>query len=295
MLSEDRRQEIAAFLRSRRERLQPEQLGLPRGKRRRTPGLRREEVAAAAGLSTEWYTWLEQARDVHPSAETLQQIAAALQLEPGEAQHLLTLGGYGAGRAESGRTQMTSLNPRLQRLLDNFTDCPAWIYGERWDFLAWNRAATAIHGDLATAKGVERNGVYRLFMRAELREMLEDWELHARDCVAKLRALHARNLGDPRFDELIGLLQAQSPEFATWWQQHNVQLPRGGGVKRYRHPRAGLLTFDFNVLDVPGESAAAAHLIAYIPAPNTDTRDKMQQLLQTPEECAPTGVAAAGR
>lgn len=278
MLSEDRRREIAAFLRSRRERLQPEQLGLPRGRRRRTPGLRREEVAAAAGLSTEWYTWLEQARDVHPSAETLQQVAAALQLEPGESRHLLTLAGYGVGQMEDGQAQAAS--PRLQRLLDNFADCPAWIYGERWDFLAWNRSATVIHGDLAAAEGLERNGVYRLFMRVEMREMLEDWELHARDCVAKLRALHARNLGDPRFDELIEQLRAQSPEFTTWWQQHNVQLPRGGGVKRYRHPRAGLLTFEFNVLDVPGESATAAHLIAYIPAPNTGTRDKMQRLLR---------------
>lgn len=290
MLSEDRRREIAAFLRTRRERLQPEQLGLPRGTRRRTPGLRREEVAALAGVSIEWYTWLEQARDVHPSAETLQQIAAALQLETGESRHLLTLGGYGIDRVENTADQAREVSPRLQRLLDHFADCPAWIYGERWDFLAWNRATTTIHGDLSAVEGMERNGVYRLFMKPELREMLEDWELHARDCVAKLRTLHARNVGDPRFNELIGLLQAQSPEFAAWWDQHNVQLPRGG-VKRYRHPRAGLLTFDFTVLDIAGEVSSAVHLIAYVPAPDTDTHEKMQRLLREPAKAPAAAVS----
>lgn len=286
MLSENRRREIASFLRTRRERLQPEQLGLPRGARRRTPGLRREEVAALAGVSTEWYTWLEQARDVHPSAETLRQIATALQLQPGEIRHLLTLVGYGlehAGVEEWEKPRSASLSPRLQRLLDNFGDCPAWVHGERWDFLAWNRAATVIHGDLAAARGLERNGVYRLFTRPEIRDTLQDWELHARDCVSKLRALHARNVGDPHFDELIERMREQSPEFAAWWQQHDVQLPHGG-VKRYRYPGAGLLTFDFTMLKVTGEAAAEAHLIAYVPAPDTDTREKMQQLLRESAE-----------
>src|SRR5690554_2639034 len=145
MLSEDRRREIATFLRLRRERLQPEQVNLPRGTRRRTSGLRREEVAALDGVSTEWYTWLEQARNVQPSPDTLRRIAAALRLEDGEAQHLLTLAGQGGEMGGNGRAHASSVSPRVQRLLEQFGDFPAWVHGERWDFLAWNRAATIIH------------------------------------------------------------------------------------------------------------------------------------------------------
>src|SRR5687767_7014497 len=145
VLSDDRRHEIATFLRTRRARLAPEQVGLPRGSRRRTPGLRREEVAALAGVSTEWYKWLEQARDVRASEDALRRIAAALRLEPGETQHLLTLGGYGRpGAAQSASRGAPPIRPHLQRLLDQLEHCPAWVYGERWDILAWNRAATLI-------------------------------------------------------------------------------------------------------------------------------------------------------
>src|SRR6266550_724396 len=121
MLSDERRREIADFLKTRRMRRQPEELGLPRGRRRRTPGLRREEVATAAGVSAEWYTWLELARSV-------------------------------------------SVSLRLQRLIDQMEYGPAWVFGERWDIVAWNRAASVIHGDLANLQGIERNALYQLFL-----------------------------------------------------------------------------------------------------------------------------------
>src|SRR5690606_31653330 len=164
MLSEDRRKEIAGFLRSRRARLKPEQIGLPRGARRRTPGLRREEVAALAGVSTEWYTWLEQARDVRASEAVLNQIAAALRLEPGETHHLLTLAGYGRDGLRNGGSAPERISPALQRLLDELEPCPAWVLGERWDFLCWNRGATIIWGDPAASRGIERNALYQIFM-----------------------------------------------------------------------------------------------------------------------------------
>lgn len=277
MLSDDRRREIAAFLRSRRERLQPEDVGLARGPRRRTPGLRREEVASMSGMSTEWYTWLEQARDVQASAETLRRIADALRLEPGETQHLLTLAGHGAQSVSANAARANDVSPRLQRLLEQFAGCPAWVHGERWDFLAWNRAATVIHEGIDTAEGLERNGVFRMFMHAPMRNMLEDWEQHARDIVAKLRAAHARNVDDPWFNDLVNVLCTQSPEFARWWNEHNVQLPKGG-MKRYRHPEAGLLTFEFTALDVAGEMFNNAHLIAYVAADDV-TRKKMGELV----------------
>ncbi|MFO7288076.1 MAG: helix-turn-helix transcriptional regulator [Gammaproteobacteria bacterium] len=278
MLSEDRRREIATFLRLRRERLQPEQVNLPRGNRRRTPGLRREEVAALAGVSTEWYTWLEQARDVQPSADTLRRIAAALRLEAGEAQHLLTLAGQNGEIGGNGQAHTGSVSPRVRRLLEQFGECPAWVHGERWDILAWNRAATVIHDDIETAQGFWRNGVYRMFTHERMREMLVDWERHARDIVAKLRVAHARYVDDPWFNELVSALRAQSDEFARWWNEHNVQLPQGG-LKRYRHPEAGLLNFEFTHLTISGEPFESAHLVAYVPADNS-TREKLMELLE---------------
>jgi transcriptional regulator with XRE-family HTH domain len=280
MLSSDRRTEIAAFLRVRRTRRQPEDVGLPRGGRRRTPGLRREEVAALAGVSTEWYTWLEQARDVHPSPETLRRIAAALRLEPGESQHLLTLAGYGVTEYGNGASRPGAVSDRLQRLLDQLGICPAWVYGERWDIVAWNEAATVIHGDLAAMQGIQRNALYQLYLNPRWRRTLVDWELHARDCVAKLRAAYARNVDDPWFNELVDLLRARSREFAQWWNQHDVQLAQDG-VKCYDHPEVGRLTFDFTVFDLADERSGPLHLVTYLPAPETDTREKMERLLST--------------
>jgi transcriptional regulator with XRE-family HTH domain len=283
VLSEDRRHEIATFLRSRRARLHPEQLGLPRGTRRRTPGLRREEVAALAGVSTEWYKWLEQARDVRASEDALRRIAAALRLEPGETVHLLTLGGYGAEGAREARARApagaATIGPHLQRLLDQLEQCPAWVHGERWDILAWNRAATLIWGDIGALEGVERNALYQLFLSPRLRRTLVDWELHARDCVAKLRVAHARHVDDPWFNELVQLVRARSPEFAAWWDDHLVQLARDG-VKRYDHPDVGRLTFDYTTLDIADARVAALRLTLYLPAPETDTKEKVERLLR---------------
>src|SRR4051812_18152908 len=180
MLSEERRREIADFLKTRRMRRQPEELGLPRGRRRRTPGLRREEVATAAGVSAEWYTWLEQAREVRPSAQVLTRIGKALRLEPGETRHLLTLAGYAVPASSPDATRAVSVSLRLQRLIDQMEHGPAWVLGERWDIMAWNRAAKVIHGDLTTLQGLERNGLYQLFVDGPVRSMLVDWATHAK-------------------------------------------------------------------------------------------------------------------
>jgi transcriptional regulator with XRE-family HTH domain len=217
MLSDERRREIADFLRTRRMRRQPEELGLPRGRRRRTPGLRREEVAAAAGVSAEWYTWLEQARAVQPSAQVLTRIGAALRLEPNETRHLLTLGGYAVPASGSDLPRSVSVSLRLQRLIDQMDYGPAWVFGERWDIVAWNRAASVIHGDLAPLQGIERNALYQLFLGDRMRSILVDWEMHGRQCVAKLRATYASRVDDPWFNELVTLLRGRSADYERWW------------------------------------------------------------------------------
>jgi transcriptional regulator with XRE-family HTH domain len=282
MLSEDRRREIADFLKTRRMRRQPEELGLPRGRRRRTPGLRREEVATAAGVSAEWYTWLEQAREVRPSAEVLSRISAALRLEPNETRHLLTLGGYVVPASAGDSVRPVSVSLRLQRLIDQMEFGPAWVFGERWDILAWNRAASVIHGDLAGLQGIERNALYQLFLGDRMRSTLHDWEVHGRQCVAKLRAQYASRVDDPWFNELVNVLRTRSAEFERWWNENDIKTWQEG-VKHYEHPQAGRLVFDFTVLEVLDERMASLRLISYVPAPGTGTREKMQALLRAPE------------
>jgi transcriptional regulator with XRE-family HTH domain len=278
MLSDERRQQIATFLKSRRMRRQPEELGLPRGRRRRTPGLRREEVASAAGVSAEWYTWLEQAREVRPSADVLRRIGAALLLDPGESRHLLTLAGYGMPENRGEPSRPASVSLRLQRLIDQLEYGPAWVYDQRWDILAWNRAATEIYGDLAAMQGIERNSLFQLFLGRRMRATLQDWEGHARDCVAKLRVVYASRVDDPWFNELIHLLRARSPEFERWWRDQDIELSQEG-VKQYEHPQAGRLVFDYTVLDVVDERLAPLRVVTYVPAPGTGTREKMEALL----------------
>jgi transcriptional regulator with XRE-family HTH domain len=282
MLSEDRRREIADFLKTRRMRRQPEELGLPRGRRRRTPGLRREEVATAAGVSAEWYTWLEQAREVRPSAEVLSRISAALRLEPNETRHLLTLGGYVVPASAGDSVRPVSVSLRLQRLIDQMEFGPAWVFGERWDILAWNRAASVIHGDLAGLQGIERNALYQLFLGDRMRSTLHDWEVHGRQCVAKLRAQYASRVDDPWFNELVNVLRTRSAEFERWWNENDIKTWQEG-VKHYEHPQAGRLVFDFTVLEVLDERMASLRLISYVPAPGTGTREKMEALLRAPE------------
>jgi len=289
MLSDERRRQIADFLKTRRMRRQPEELGLPRGRRRRTPGLRREEVASAAGVSAEWYTWLEQARDVRPSAQVLTRIAEALRLEPHETRHLLTLGGYAVAVSGADLPRAVSVSLRLQRLIDQMDFGPAWVLGERWDILAWNRAAWVIHGDLVGLQGIERNALYQLFLGDRLQSILVDWDKHGRQCVAKLRSAYASRVEDPWFNELVTLLRTRSEQFERWWNENDIEVFQEG-VKHYEHPEGGRLVFDYSVLEVLDERMAPLRLIAYVPAPGTGTREKMEMLLREVEPMLPESL-----
>jgi transcriptional regulator with XRE-family HTH domain len=235
-------------------------------------------VAAAAGVSAEWYTWLEQARDVRPSAQVLTRIGEALRLEPNESRHLLTLGGYAVPVSGSDLPRSVSVSLRLQRLIDQMEFGPAWVFGERWDIVAWNRAASVIHGDLAPLQGIERNALYQLFLGDRMRSTLVDWDVHGRRCVAKLRATYASRVDDPWFNELVTLLRSRSEEFERWWNENDIETSQEG-VKHYEHPEVGRLVFDYSVLEVLDERMASLRLVAYVPAPGTGTREKVQQLL----------------
>ncbi|MGI8902564.1 MAG: helix-turn-helix transcriptional regulator [Solirubrobacteraceae bacterium] len=270
-----RREELADFLRKRRASLRPEDLGLPGGGRRRTPGLRREEVAQLAGVGTTWYTWLEQGRDVRASLDVFEALAAALRLTAAERVHLILLGRGEEAPACKAPTERVSTT--LGRLVENLGPNPAYVLGRRWDYLAWNRAATALFGDFGAAPRATRNHVWMTFMDPARREMFPDWEPTARLIAAKFRADSARHLGDPSFEELIHALRRSSPDFCRAWKRHEVARS-GEGRKELRHPQAGMLVFEhaaFHASEAPEQ-----RLILYSPSPEQGTAAKLARLVE---------------
>ena len=270
-----RRAELADFLRRRREAIQPEDVGLPGGGRRRTPGLRREEVATLSGVGTTWYTWLEQGRDVRASVDVLEAIARALRLNGAERAHLMLL-----GRGEEVppcKPPTERVSSTLRRLVENLGANPALVMGRRWDYLAWNRAACALFGDLETIPKAARNHLWLMFMDPARRRMFTDWDTGSRLAVAKFRADSARHLGDPSFEELVQALRSSSEDFCRAWKRHEVARS-GQGRKRIEHPLVGTLIFEHAVFH-PSE-APDQRLILYTPTAEEDTPDKLAQLLE---------------
>ena len=272
---ERRRAELADFLRRRRADIKPEDLGLPGGGRRRTPGLRREEVAQLAGVGTTWYTWLEQGRDVRASQEVLESLARALQMTPVERAHLLLLGR--GEEAPVSAAPLESASPSLRRLIDTLGPAIAYVLGRRWDVLAWNQAARAVIGDFEAIEAPSRNHLWLMFTDPTRRELMPDWEGAARNCVAKFRVDHARHLGDPSFEELVVALRGASRDFCRAWKRHEVGFS-SGGRKELRHPEAGTLHFEhqaFHPTDEPEQ-----RLILYTPVPGTGTAEKLEELCE---------------
>jgi transcriptional regulator with XRE-family HTH domain len=250
-------------------------VGLPNGGRRRTPGLRREEVALLAGVGTTWYTWLEQGRDVRASLDVLEALSHALRLTPAERTHLVLL-----GRGEEpppSKPPAERASATLRRLIGNLGPNPAFILGRRWDYLAWNAATTALFGDLGSLPRAARNHVWLTFMDPGRREMFTDWERSHPLLVAKFRADSAHHLGDPAFEELIQALRRSSPEFCKAWKRHEV-AHGGAGRKELRHPEAGMLVFEHAVFH-PTE-ASEQRLVLYSPLPDHDTPAKLARLLE---------------
>jgi transcriptional regulator with XRE-family HTH domain len=269
-----RRAELADFLRTRREAVRPEDVGLPGGGRRRTPGLRREEVSQLAGVGTTWYTWLEQGRDVRASASVLDAIAGALELTPAERAHLVLLGrGEQTAPVKGPREKV---HPTVRKLVESLNPSPVCIAGRRYDFLAWNDAHAAVFGDPAEMPDGRRNLLWSIFTDPARRSLHADWNAGARRLVARFRARAARHVGDPDFENLILALQQASPEFREWWDLHEV-ASSGVGRKVLNHPEAGKLVFDHAVFR--SEENQEQRLIIYSAAPDANTAEKLRQLL----------------
>ncbi|MFF3750193.1 helix-turn-helix transcriptional regulator [Streptomyces sp. NPDC002018] len=281
----ERSREIADFLRSRRARITPDQAGLPSdGRARRVPGLRREEAARLAGVSSEYYTRLEQGRATHPSPEVVEALARALHLDPAEREHLgdLLARPTPARRAPAGPQRV---RPGLHLMLQTLDHVPAFILGRRTDVLASNHLARAVLTDFDALPVPRRNLARYYLLDPEARERTGEWDRIAAETVAVLRLEAGRYPQDRQLADLVGELTLRSPEFTTWWNDHRV-LRRTHGAKHYRHPLVGDLHFSYESLQPPGDGDQT--LCVYNPEPGSPTA---QSLLLLRSWTAPDATA----
>jgi transcriptional regulator with XRE-family HTH domain len=270
-LGESRRRELAAFLRSRRERIRPEQVGLPRSRRRRTPGLRREEVAQLAGVGVTWYTWLEQGRNINASPQVLDAIARTLQFDAHEHAHLFTLAGL---PTTSIADECEALPPAARLLLDRFEPYPASVVNARWDLLAFNRVYASFFADLDAISLEDRNCLWLAFTDPEWREIVVDWDEAVGRMVAEYRAAMAEHIDDPAWTAFVERLHRASPEFTAFWERHDV-LATQSRTKRARHPQVGLLRLDYTNLWL--DQRLGMRIVALTPA-DEQTASRLERL-----------------
>jgi transcriptional regulator with XRE-family HTH domain len=241
---------LGQLLRSRRERLAPGDVGLPAGQRRRTVGLRREEVALLASLSTTYYTFLEQGRPVRPSAQVLDALAAALRMSAAERRYLHVLAGEnGDGGNHPNAAPPERLDPAVADLVQRLEPYPTLVKGRRWDVLAANPAARELFADWQTPRTQERNLVRWMFTTDQAREVYLEWEPEARALLGRFRLAAARYPDDPDVRALIAELQRDSEHVRDWWPRHDVTA-MGSGSKKLRHPRSGPAEYSHVVLQV---------------------------------------------
>ena len=269
---------LGTYLRDRRTRLDPAALGFPRG-RRRTPGLRREEVAQRANISPTWYTWLEQGRGGAPSADVLDRIATGLMLTDPEREHLFMLG---LGRPPEIRYKpFDGVTPRLQRVLDALEVSPAIIKTAMWDVVAWNRAAAALLTDYATLPREQRNILRLMFADPGVRARQEEWQNVARFVVGAFRADAVRAGASAEITHLVEELSRTSPEFDALWRSNDV-VAHGEGLKRLRHDDLGLVELEFSAFAVDGRPELG--MIVYNPA-NDDVAARVRGYLERHRFC----------
>jgi len=266
-----RRHELGSFLRSRRERLGPDDLGLPTYGRRRTPGLRREEVAQLAGVGVTWYTWLEQGRDINVSAQVLSALATTLRFDRHERSHLMAL----AGVPDPGASQSCArVTDAARAVLAQLEPAPAMIMNARRDLLAHNAAYRLVFPVLDDAPIEDHNLLVLVFLYPQWRASMPDWEHTVPRLVAQFRSAMAEHLAEPGWTTLLERMLAESPDFAALWERHDVLGPETG-CKRFLRPETGMLRFDFTHLWL--DQRLGTRMTVYTPADDV-TRAAMARL-----------------
>ncbi len=275
MNEKERLKELADFLRTRRAKLSPAQVGLLPGLRRRVPGLRREEVAELAQISVTWYTWLEQTRSVKVSPQALSRIAQALQLDRHEQEHLFFLAGQSPPPSSLAQEQVTE---SIRQVLESLEPNPAYLVDLRWNLLAWNQAAISVFGDFSVFPSSECNLMWLAFTNSAIKELFVNWSDFAHCLLVHYRADYAQNASDRNWSELAIALQKVSPQFRQCWKSHDVARPHE--VQELNHPIVGKLVLDSVTFQV--YPAANLRLTAYTPKAGID-KSKLQKLQKTKE------------
>lgn len=268
----DHRTALAEFLRARREAVSPGQVGLPTGRARRTPGLRREEVAMLAGVSVTWYTWLEQGRRINASADVLRAIGRALRLDDAGIEHLTALGHPATAPTTATLVGPDDVPSALRRLIDVFEPAPAYVLGPRWEFASWNAAQARLYPAIDALADEDRNLLWVLFADPYTRDLIVDWDIHARQALAEFRASTTQLRDDPVLVALIDRLKLASHEFERWWPEHDVARFETR-IRRFNHPNAGLLTFEYQLLS-PAEWPALT-VAVQLPVPGDDSAQRL--------------------
>lgn len=286
----DPRAELSEFLRTRRARLKPEDVGLPDfGRYRRVPGLRREELAQLAGVSVAYYTRLEQGNGRNVSAEVLDSIARALRLTDAERSHLTHLAKPKRQRRKPvARAQQA--RPALRHLLESMDAVPAYVVGRRSEILAWNRMAAAVFGDWGRLPAQERNWARLVFLNPDYRELFVEWEQKAYDMVAYLRMDAGLHPDDPQLSSLVGELSVKSEEFRRLWAAHDVK-EKSHGVKHVRHPLVGELTLLWESFRPAGDDTGQS-LVTYFAEPGSPSAEALKLLCSWGADARRAGTEA---
>lgn len=266
--------ELADFLKTRRAKILPSQVGLSTGMRRRTPGLRREEVAQLAGIGLTWYTWLEQGRAIRVSTQVIESLSKVLLLDKQERIHLYLLANQPLPADMP--SYQGSVSPILQHVLDSLLFCPSLVTDQRWNVIAWNKAACAIFGEFDEMNIRERNIVWAMFTDDKYKQLFINWELHAKGLLGRFRSTCGQYIEDSWLAQFINDLKKQSAEFNLWWPLHEIHS-NGEKCKQLNHPVAGLLDFEISNFDVADNSGLK--MIVHVPLSETDTTAKMKLLL----------------
>ncbi|WP_187284705.1 helix-turn-helix transcriptional regulator [Streptomyces sp. uw30] len=266
-----RRHELAAFLRHRREHIAPEQVGLPRGSRRRTPGLRREEVAQLAAVGVTWYTWLEQARDIQVSVQVLDALARTLLLDPSERSHLFQL----AGAVDpTPATACPSVTPAMRAVLEQLEPYPACLQNSRYDILAHNRTYGLLLCDLEAVPPEDRNCMILSYTNPDWQSSIVHLAETQRLMAARLRAAMAGHLGEPAWKMLLGRLRTESPEFREVWERHEVVSHRSKR-KEFLNRHVGRILVDHTDLWLSPD--VGPRMVTYVPA-DDESRERLEKL-----------------
>ncbi|MCD9022565.1 helix-turn-helix transcriptional regulator [Cohnella silvisoli] len=279
MTNQTRLQALSAFLKSQRAKVLPQSVGLSTGIRRRTPGLRREEVAQLAGVSTTWYTWLEQGRDIKVSASVLDCVATALQLTVDERKYLFALAletGSGINLLDK-ELELPQISPSLRRILQELKFCPTLISDRRCRIVGWNQAASHVFLNFNEIPAEQRNMIRLLFVRKEFQRLAVNWEQFVKGYLSIFRAYYGQYVEDDWYDRFIAEMKEVHPEFNSLWEQSQVSSAPEV-LLEFRHAKAGKMLFHLTSLQVQGSADLRCSI--YTPAPDSTTELKLKQLME---------------